>query len=109
VIGELEKLAIRERYKGKDQIHDADGSDMEIDHIGYSIVNIPNGQLALNNVLHVPKAYKNLVSVYRLTKDNSIFFKIHHGFFLIKDHVSRRVLLEGIAIVASTPFLVHQK
>jgi hypothetical protein len=42
VIGELEKLAIRERYKGKDQIHGADGSGMAINHIGYSFVNTPN-------------------------------------------------------------------
>jgi hypothetical protein len=49
----------------------------------------------LKNVLHVPKAYKNLVFFYRLTKDNSIFLEIHPDFFLIKDQVSRKILLRG--------------
>jgi hypothetical protein len=74
VTGELEKMAIRERYKGKDQIHGADGLGMKISHIGYSVVDTTNHQFLLNNVLHVPQASKNLISVYRLTKDNSVFF-----------------------------------
>jgi hypothetical protein len=64
VTGELEKLAIREKYKGKEQIHGADGGGMKISHIGQSVINTPNCQFTLKNVLHVPKAYKNLVSVY---------------------------------------------
>jgi hypothetical protein len=84
-MGELEKLAIHEQYKGKDQTHGADGLGMKINHIGYSVVDTPNHQFLLNNVLHVPQASKNLVSVYRLTKDNSIFFwKFTLVFFLLR-------------------------
>jgi hypothetical protein len=36
-------------------------------------VNTHDCQLMLKNVLHVSKPYKNLVSVYRLIKDNSVF------------------------------------
>jgi hypothetical protein len=89
VTGELEKLAMREKYKGKDQILRAEGTCMKISHINHSVVNTHDCQLMLNNVLHVPKAYKNLVFVYRLTKDNSIFLEIHPSLFLIKDQVSR--------------------
>jgi hypothetical protein len=85
VTGELEKLAMRERYKGGEQIHDADGAGMKINHIGHSVVNTPTCELILKNVLHVPKAYKNLVYVYHLTKDNSVFLEIDPDFFLIKD------------------------
>jgi hypothetical protein len=95
VTEELEKLAMHEKYKGKEQIHSANGAGMRISHIGHSVVNTPSCKLMLKNVLHVPKVYKNRVSVYRLTKDNSIFLKIHPDFFLIKDQVSRKILLSG--------------
>jgi hypothetical protein len=95
VTGELEKLAIHEKYKGKDQIHGADDGGMKINHIGQAVINTPNHQFTLKNVLHVPKAYKNLVSVYRLTKDNSVFLEIHPAFFLVKDQVLKRIILSG--------------
>jgi hypothetical protein len=94
-MGELEKLALREKYTGKEQIHGANGAGMKISHIGHSVVNTPTCKLMLKDVLHVPKAYKNLVSVYRLTKDNHVYLVIHPDFFLVKDQVSKKVLLKG--------------
>jgi hypothetical protein len=38
---------------------------------------------------------KNLISVHRLTIDNSIFVELHPFFFLIKDQKTRRILLKG--------------
>jgi hypothetical protein len=64
---------------------------MKISHIGHSVVNAPGCKLLLNNILYVPKAYKNLAFVYRLTKDNDVFLEIHSGLFLINDEVSRRI------------------
>jgi hypothetical protein len=95
VTRELEKLAICEKYKGKEQIHNVDGAGIRISHIGHAVVNTPNYNFILKVVLHVPKAHKNFVSVYQLIRDNSIFLEIHPGFFLIKDQVSRRILLRG--------------
>jgi hypothetical protein len=40
-------------------------------------------------------AHKNLVSVHRLAKDNKAFLEFHPTFFLIKDQVSKRVILHG--------------
>jgi hypothetical protein len=71
--GELEKLAMHKKYKRKEQIHGAGGTGMRISHISRSVVNTPNYKFILKDVLHVPKAHKNLVSVYHLTKDNSVF------------------------------------
>ena len=34
--GDLEKLTVREKFHGEEQIHGANGSGMRIDHIGYS-------------------------------------------------------------------------
>jgi hypothetical protein len=35
ITGELEKLTVRDRYMGGDQVHAANGSGMEIGHIGH--------------------------------------------------------------------------
>lgn len=85
VTSELEKLAIRDKYKGGDHIHTASSAGMEIKNIGHSIVPTPSRNLHLNNILHVPQAAKNLVSVHRLAKDNSAFLEFHPDYFLIKD------------------------
>lgn len=95
VTGELEKLSIREKYKGGDHIHTASGAGMEIKHIGHTTVSTPNSKLHLRNVLHVPQAAKNLVSVSRLTKDNNVFFELHPDFFLIKDRDTKSTILKG--------------
>ena len=74
VTGDLEKLSVRDKYKGQDQVHTASGSGMEISHIGHSVVNTPSCDLYLNNVMYVPKASKNLASVH--PADNSAFSRI---------------------------------
>ena len=56
-----------------DQIHTASGTGMDISHVGHSIVHTPYRNLHLNNILHVPKAKKKLVSVHRFTTDNHAF------------------------------------
>ena len=95
VTSDLNKLTMREKYHGNDQIHTASGSGMEIKHVGHTTVPTQFGSLQLNNVLHVPKAAKNLVSVHRLAKDNYAFIEFHPDFFLIKDQATRKTILEG--------------
>ena len=95
ITSDLEKLAVRDKYNGGDQIHTANGAGMEIKHIGHSIVHTPTRDLHLNNILHVPKAAKNLVSVHRLTKDNPTFLEFHPDYFLIKDQVTKNTILGG--------------
>ena len=60
ITGELDKLTMREKYNGGDQIRTASGSGMNIMHIGSSIVKTPIKELHLNKVLHVPHASKIL-------------------------------------------------
>ena len=95
VTSDLEKLSIREKYKGNDQINTASGSGMEISHIGHAIVPTHTRNLHLNNILHVPTAAKNLVSVHRLAKDNSSFLEFHPDYFLIKDLATKNTILRG--------------
>jgi hypothetical protein len=95
ITSELDKLVIHDKYNDGDRIRTASGAGMNINHIGKVVVSTPNGNLKLNNVLHVPSAKKNLVSIHRLATDNHAFLEFHPDFFLIKDQAMRRTLLEG--------------
>jgi histone deacetylase 1/2 len=85
ITGELEKLTVRDRYHGGDQVHTSSGSGMEINHIGHSVLISPSNKLHLRNMLHVPQANKSLVSVNHFTHDNNVFLEFHPDLFLIKD------------------------
>jgi hypothetical protein len=95
ITGELEKLAVREKYNGPDQIHTANGAGMNIRHIGQSTIHTPDKILDLRNILHVPSTKKNLVSVHCLASDNNVYLEFHPEFFLIKDRDTRSTLLRG--------------
>lgn len=69
---------------------------MKINRIGHAIVRAPSCNLHLKNILHVPQANKNLVSIYRLL----LIIKLSLNFILIfssliKDKDTKKVLLEG--------------
>jgi hypothetical protein len=95
ITSELDKLAIHERYNGTDQIRTASGAGMDINHIGHSVIHTPSRDLHLRNILHAPKAAKNLIFVHRLTKDNQAFMEFHPDFFLVKDQATKKTLLHG--------------
>jgi hypothetical protein len=48
---------------------------MNISHVGQSIIRTSVRNLGLNNILHVPNATKNLVSVHCLATDNNVLFE----------------------------------
>jgi histone deacetylase 1/2 len=68
---------------------------MNISHIGNSILCTQHNSLHLKNILHVPSASKNLLSIHRLTLGNDVFLEFHPFFFFIKDRVTRRILFKG--------------
>jgi hypothetical protein len=89
IIGALNKLTVHDKYNGRDHVHTTDGNGMHISHIGHSVLHAPHSSLHLKNILHVPSASKNLLSVHRLALDNHVFLEFHPFFFLIKDMVTR--------------------
>jgi len=95
ITGELERLTMRNKYHGGDQIHAADGTGMEIANVGHSILCSPSRSLHLNNILHVPQAHKSLCSVNHLAKDNNVYLEFHPDHFLIKEQGTRRTLHRG--------------
>ena len=93
ITGELEKLTVRDKYHGREQVHAFNGSGMEIANVGHSRLHSPN--LHLRNILHVPQAHKNLCSVNRLTRDNNVFLEFHPNYFAIKEQVTKKVIHKG--------------
>jgi hypothetical protein len=77
VIGELDKLTMKDNYIGRDQIYTTSGSGMHIKHVGHAIIHTPGHDLKLNHILHVPQSSKNLASVHKITSDNNVFFELH--------------------------------
>jgi histone deacetylase 1/2 len=95
ITSELEKLTVRDKYHGQDQVHTASGSGMKISNVGRTVLHTPHKILHLQNVLHVPAANKNLASVHRLTSDNNVLVEFHPNRFLIKDRVTKRIIHQG--------------
>lgn len=95
ITSELEKITVREKYNGRDQVHTANGAGMSISNIGHTVLHTPSSNLHLNNILHVPSTRKNLVSVHKLALDNNAFLEFHPNFFLIKDRATKKVLHKG--------------
>ena len=98
---------MREKYHGGEQIHTASGTGMSIRHVGHSVLHAPDRTLALNNILHVPDAKKNLVSVHRFTTDNNVYLEFHPQFFLVKDQVTKRTILRCRCTGGLYPFPGH--
>ena len=42
ITGELEKLSVKEKYNGGEQIHTASGAGMDISHVGNTVVHTPS-------------------------------------------------------------------
>jgi histone deacetylase 1/2 len=95
ITGELEKLVVRDKYNGTEQIHTANGAGMQIIHVGHSTIHTLSRSLNLKNILHVPSSTKNLLYVHRLTTDNNVFVEFHPDLFCIKDQETKNILLRG--------------
>jgi hypothetical protein len=89
---------MRDSYHGNDRVNTANGQGMEISLVGTSIVHNPVQNFYLRDILHVPTATRNLLSVHRFTLDNRVFIEFHPFFFLIKDQVTRQIIQRGCCV-----------
>lgn len=71
------------------------GEGLSISHIGHSNFFSSSRSFILRNLLHVPQITKNLISVSKFASDNHVFFEFHSDFCLVKNLVTRNVLLQG--------------
>ena len=102
----LDKM-IRDKYRGRDKVHIANGEGMQISHIFHSCIKTPNRDIHLQNILHVPSTTKNLLSVHKLALDNDIFLNFIHGIFSLRIEPRRKLFLRDGAKVDSTPLFHH--
>uniref|UniRef100_A0A2N9HTS2 Reverse transcriptase Ty1/copia-type domain-containing protein n=1 Tax=Fagus sylvatica TaxID=28930 RepID=A0A2N9HTS2_FAGSY len=84
-----------EEYHGPEQIRVGNGKGLSIHHIGDTLLSTPQSNFLLRNVLHVPKITKNLISVKKFTKDTNTSMEFHPSYFLVKDRLQGRPLLQG--------------
>jgi histone deacetylase 1/2 len=68
---------------------------MKISNIGHTTLHTRDKRLHLNNILHVPSATKNLVSVHKLACDNNAFLEFYPNSFFIKDQQTKKILHQG--------------
>lgn len=69
------------------------GHSVPILGYGHAVLPKPHPPLALNNVLHAPQLIKNLVSVRKFTKDNSVCVEFDSFGFSVKDFQTGRPLM----------------
>ncbi|PKU81836.1 Retrovirus-related Pol polyprotein from transposon TNT 1-94 [Dendrobium catenatum] len=84
-------------YHGSDSVSTANGSTMPIHNYGQGLLPLPNTprKLYLCNLLHVPKLTHNLLSVSKLTQDNSVSITFDANGFYVKDLQDHQLLLHG--------------
>ena len=84
-----------EEYGRSDQIRVGNGTGLSIKHIMTAQISTPSFKFKLNNVLHVPRIIKNLLSMYQFTKATITYFEFHLYKFFVKDQVIGNTLLQG--------------
>ncbi|KAI0523042.1 hypothetical protein KFK09_005432 [Dendrobium nobile] len=84
-------------YHGSDTVSTANGSMIPIHTTGQGILPLPDTarKLHLHNLLHVPSLTHNLLSVSKLTADNSISITFDANGFIMKDRRDQHPLLLG--------------
>jgi len=82
-------------YLGNDHLHVGDGKGLNISNIGHTTLHSPKRIFTLSNVLHVPHITKPLLFVYKLYRDNHVYFEFHTSVFYIKDFITKEILLSG--------------
>ena len=95
VTNDVQSLTDPALYQGTNQLQVGNGSGLIIHSTGSSSLITRSHSLKLLNILHVPEIRKKLLSVYRLTNDNSVFVEFHANYSVVKDEESGRPLLRG--------------
>lgn len=95
---DLNNLSFSEPYKGNEKLIISNGHGLTISHIGSSHLAVGNHKLLLKNLLFVPHITKNLLSISKLTTDNSLIIEFCGNTCFLKDKKKRTILLEGVAM-----------
>ncbi|PKU72052.1 Retrovirus-related Pol polyprotein from transposon TNT 1-94 [Dendrobium catenatum] len=91
----LQHLQTPQTYTGSSQIQVGNGQLLPIANSGQGLLPTPSRKLQLSQILHVPHLSHNLLSVNKLTNENSCFIVFHANGFFIKDARTNQILLQG--------------
>lgn len=72
-----------------------DGTGLTISHVGSTKLPTSTATFSLNNILCVPDARHNLISVSKFCKTNNVYFEFHPFFFCVKDRATGATLMHG--------------
>ncbi|KAA8519426.1 hypothetical protein F0562_013699 [Nyssa sinensis] len=92
---DLDNLAIHSEYTGLEEVTLGNGSQLPITHIGTSHVHSDNHKFSLHDILRVPSATHNLLSVNSFTRSNHVSIEFFPDHFVIKDLATRAILHQG--------------
>lgn len=84
-------------FSGNTCLLTADGSPLQITSSGHSSVPISNKSIEFNDILHVPTATRNLLSVNKLCVDNNLCFVFDSHTVEARDRATGEVALRGVA------------
>ncbi|KAH9769131.1 retrovirus-related pol polyprotein from transposon RE1 [Citrus sinensis] len=110
----MENLHFKEDYKGTDQLIIGNGQGLSISHIGHAFLSFRASKhpythastIALKDMLLVPTITKNLLSISKLTSDNSLSVEFCGNVCYVKD-MKGQVLLQGLAEKGQVHILRH--
>lgn len=74
-----------EEYGGQHQIRVGNGTSLNISHIGFALHPSSHRTFLLQKLIHVPNICKNLISISKFAKDNSVFFEFYSSHFVINN------------------------
>ncbi|XP_019173013.1 PREDICTED: uncharacterized protein LOC109168443 [Ipomoea nil] len=84
-----------EAYTGRDVLTVGNSTGLGVSRVGHAVIPSHSKRLTMSNILHVPNLTLPLLSVYRFTNENNVYFEFHKNFFLVKDCNTQTVLLKG--------------
>ena len=94
-------------YSGSDQLFVGDGKGLCISHTGSAIIRTKHASFKLNDVLLVPQASHNLLSVYKFVYDNWCSLTFDPFGFYVKDLSTGKMLFQGPSEGGLYPFLLE--
>jgi len=87
-----------EPYSENDVLKIGNGTGLGVSSVGRTVIRSDSHNFHMSNILHVPKLAIPLLSVYRFTNENNVFFEFHKNLFFVKDCTTRAILLRGSTI-----------
>ena len=91
----LNNMHLYSEYNGLEEVQIGDGTGLKISHVGSTTLPTPTTMFNLRDVLFVPHAKHNLISVSKFCKSNKAYIEFHPSFFCVKDQGTGATLMHG--------------